>query len=53
MAGQFGQTPAGKRDVPLGRQFTGQCLDLHDEFWGKKTGGDPVGLVPPVPPSVP
>ena len=37
----------------LGRQFAGQRLNLHDKFWGKRTGGDPVGHVLLDPPGVP
>ena len=29
---------SGKRQPMGGRQFTGQGLNLHDQFWGKKTG---------------
>jgi hypothetical protein len=33
--------PAGQRPTVLGGQFTGQSFNLHDEVWGKKSGGDP------------
>jgi hypothetical protein len=44
---QFLQTPTRERDVMGGGQFAGQSFNLYDEFWGKKTGGDPVGGVLP------
>ena len=53
MPSEFVQTPARERHVMLGRQFASQGLNLHDEFWGEKTGGDPVGHVLPGPPDVP
>ena len=52
MPSEFVQTPARERHLMLGRQFASQRLNLH-EFWGEKTGGDPVGHVLPSPPDVP
>ena len=49
---QFVQTPAGERDVLGGGQFARQGFNLHDEFWGKRTGGDPIGNVLPIRPGV-
>ena len=44
---QFVQTPAGEWGVMRGRQFAGQGFNLDDEFWGKRSGGDPVeGVLP-------
>ena len=41
--------PAGQRPTVLGGQFTGQSFNLHDEVWGKKSGGDPDEHVLPAP----
>jgi hypothetical protein len=30
-----------------GRQFTGEGLDLNDQFWGGMSGADPDANVPP------
>ena len=30
---------SGQRQSCRGWQFTGQCLDLHDDFWGEKQAG--------------
>ena len=53
MPGEFLQTPAGERHILLSRQFACQVLNLHDQFWGERTGTDPVGDVLPGPPGVP
>jgi hypothetical protein len=53
MPSEFRQTPAGERHVLLRRQFARQGLNLHDQFWGERTGADPVGDVLPGPPGVP
>ncbi len=42
--------PMRKRKAVGGGQFTGESLDLHHQFWGKKPGGDPGEGVPPGPP---
>ena len=44
---QITSAPAGQRQTVLCRQFTRQRFDLNDEFWGKKSGGDPDGRVLP------
>jgi len=38
---QLTGAPAGQRHTVLGRQFTRQSLNLNDEIWGEKSGGDP------------
>jgi len=53
MLSQFAEAPTGQRLVVSGRQLARQGLNLHDQFWGEKTGGGPVGSVPPAPPSAP
>ena len=39
---QLGYSPPSQRQVVLRGQFAGQRLNLYDQFWGGKTGGDPV-----------
>jgi hypothetical protein len=46
---QIPGAPAGQRPTVLGGQFTGQSFNLHDEVWGKKSGGDPDEHVLPAP----
>ena len=36
----IGDTEARERELARGRQLTGQGLDLHDQVWGGKPGGD-------------
>jgi len=38
---QVAGTPARKRSTVLGRKFAPQGFNLHDEVWGKKSGGVP------------
>src|SRR5437660_4914547 len=52
MAGDFGHAPTRQRHLTLAGQLTSQGLNFHHDFWGEKTEGDPVGGVPPSPPSV-
>ena len=47
LAIEFVQTPAGEWGVMRGRQLAGQGFNLDDEFWGKRSGGDPVAGVLP------
>ncbi|MEW6360201.1 MAG: hypothetical protein AB1696_27955, partial [Planctomycetota bacterium] len=37
LSGDLGAGEARKRYPPLRRKFAGQCLDLHDNFRGKKS----------------
>jgi len=41
VTGDVRRVPTGKRKVVSGGQFTGQSFNLHDQFWGEKSGGDP------------
>ena len=41
-----GSTPTRKGEVMGGRQFTGEGLDLNDQFWGGMSGADPDGNAP-------
>ncbi len=45
---QLGEAPAGEWQAELAGQLAGQGLNLHDQFWGEKPGGDPGGAVLPV-----
>ena len=38
---QIGGAPAGQRQTVCGGEFAGPSLNLNDEIWGKKSGGDP------------
>jgi hypothetical protein len=44
---QVGGAPAGERHAVRRRQLTGQGVNLNDEFWGEKSGGDPDGYALP------
>ena len=50
---QFIHAPSRERQIMSGGKFASQGLNLYDQFWGKKTGADPVGNVPPAPPGAP
>ena len=50
LASDVRRIPMRKRKAVGGRQFTGESLDLHHQFWGEKNGGDPGEDVPPDPP---
>lgn len=41
--------PVGEGKIMSGGQFTSEGLDLHHQFWGEKSGGDPDETAPPVP----
>jgi hypothetical protein len=43
--------PMRERQPVGGGQFTGERLDLHHQFWGKKAGGVPGEDVLPGPPT--
>jgi hypothetical protein len=52
MPGDLGHAPARQGHLLLTGQLTGQGFNLHHDFRGEKTGGGPVGGVPPSPPGV-
>ena len=52
VAANLGRAPAGEGNLTQAGQFAGQGFNLHHNFWGEKTGGDPVGEVPPSQPGV-
>ncbi len=52
MAGDLRHAPTRQRHLMLAGQLAGQGFNLHDDFWGKKTGGGPVEGVPPSQPGV-
>ena len=45
---QFTNTPTGERNVMYGGQFTGERLNLNDQFWGEKPGDAPADRAPRV-----
>jgi len=47
LLGNVGSTPPRKGEVMGGRQFTGEGLDLNDQFWGGMSGADPDENAPP------
>ena len=47
LSGDIRYAPARQRNLPCGRQLTGDGLDLNDEFWGKKPEADRTGGVLP------
>lgn len=46
LASNIGGTEARQRQATLGGKFAGQCLNLDDDFWGEKPGGDPGAVAP-------
>ena len=47
VAGDLRHAPPRQRHLLLTGQLTGQGFNLHHDFWGEKTGVDPIGGVPP------
>jgi hypothetical protein len=47
VADQIGGAPPRQRQTMRGGHFTSQRFNLHDEFWGKKSGAGPDESAPP------
>ena len=52
LASKLRHAPARQGHLMLTGQLASQGFNLHDDFWGEKTGGDPVAGVPPNRPNV-